>query len=592
MARKFLNLGGIKFPIEAATKSDAFLGKRGSGKTYNAAVYAEELHTAGIPILVFDPIDVWWGLKLNKDGKSKGLDIPVFGLEHCDIPLTRDMGPEIVEAIVENNASAIISTFGMPKKQQRHLITELAEALLIKNNTPRHVFIEEAHEFVPQRVMGEMGRVFNAVSNLVVMGRNRGLGVTLINQRAATINKDVLTQIDTLVALRNVAPQDRKALREWVEHYSVEEKFDKFMASLPGLKTGDAWIWSPEFLNVFKKVRIRERKTFHPDREILGKKFTMPDMKKLDVSGFVERFKSKIEAKREEKRSDKDKIADLVAENRRLKHGKPAVTQDQIDAAVAPIQSDFENQMAEINKRVQKSFKTIAETVMPKIISLSDAINDFYNLTKPMIEDLEKLKDLGIDIPEFELQTPAQRKIVRNIVERHIPKRSQGTRKDNRATGSLRGAPLKMLEVLVQRAPLKFTRSQLALASGYSLKSSTITVAISKLFQAGYIEKHGKELWPTQEGLNYFGIDIPVPQTVDERLSMWSSKLGNSFPGKLYNLLIENRGHWFSRDEAAEALDYSPDSSTITVGISRLYQNGLLEKDGSNIRAAEELFIK
>jgi len=64
------------------------------------------------------------------------------------------------------------------------------------------------------------------------MGRNRGIGVTLINQRAATINKDVLTQLDTLLAFRNVAPQDRKALKEWVEYHAAEGDFDEFMKSL------------------------------------------------------------------------------------------------------------------------------------------------------------------------------------------------------------------------------------------------------------------------------------------------------------------------------------------------------------------------
>jgi hypothetical protein len=65
----------------------------------------------------------------------------------------------------------------------------LAEELLNINNIPRHIFIEGAHEFVLQHVVGALGTTFNAVSNPVVMGRNRGIGVTLINQRAATINK-------------------------------------------------------------------------------------------------------------------------------------------------------------------------------------------------------------------------------------------------------------------------------------------------------------------------------------------------------------------------------------------------------------------
>ncbi len=170
-----------------------------------------------IPFVVFDPIDVWWGLRFAENWRDKGLSIVVFGLEHADIKLDRDMGGRIAQAVVKENVSIVISTFGLPKVAQ-----QFSEELLNINNTPRHIFVEEAHEWVPQRVQGAMGKVFSAVEALVVMGRNRGIGVTLINQRATTVNKDVLTQLDTLLAFHNVSPQERKALKEWVEAHSAE----------------------------------------------------------------------------------------------------------------------------------------------------------------------------------------------------------------------------------------------------------------------------------------------------------------------------------------------------------------------------------
>jgi len=289
-----INIGSIQIPINAATKTFAILAKRGAGKSYTGAVMAEEFYKNNIPFVVFDPIDVWWGLRLDKNGKDKGLPIVVFGLEHADIKLDREMGRKIAQEIVKENISCVISTFGMPKVAQRHLISEFAEELLNINNTPRHVFIEESHEFVPQRVFGGLGKTFNAVSNLVVMGRNRGLGVTLINQRAATINKDVLTQLDTLLAFRNVSPQDRKALKEWVEYHSADGDFEKFMDSLPSLPTGEGWIWSPEFLGIFEKIKIRKRETFHPDREKLGDKFMMPQLEQIDVQEFINKFSKAV----------------------------------------------------------------------------------------------------------------------------------------------------------------------------------------------------------------------------------------------------------------------------------------------------------
>ena len=285
-----LNIGTIKLPLSSATRTFAILAKRGAGKTYTAGVMAEEFYKNNIPFVVFDPIDVWWGLRFAENGKDKGLPVVVFGLEHADIKLDRDMGRRIAQAVVRENVSVVISTFGLPKVAQRHLIAEFAEELLNINNTPRHIFVEEAHEFVPQRVQGGMTKVFSTVESLVTMGRNRGLGVTLINQRAATVNKDVLTQLDTLIALRSIGPQDRKALKEWVETHSAEGDFDKFMESLPTLPTGEAWIWSPEFMGVFEKIKIRKRETLHPDREKLGKEFEMPKLEQVDIQSFVQKF--------------------------------------------------------------------------------------------------------------------------------------------------------------------------------------------------------------------------------------------------------------------------------------------------------------
>lgn len=358
-----LNLGTIKLPLQAATKTFAILAKRGAGKSYTAAVLAEEFYKNNIPFVVFDPIDVWWGLRFAKDGKSKGLPIVVFGLEHADIPLDRDMGKQIAQAVAKENVSVIISTFGMPKVAQRHLITEFSEEILRINNTPRHIFIEEAHEFVPQRVFGGEGKVFNAVSNLVVMGRNRGIGVTLINQRAATLNKDVLTQIDTLLAFRNIAPQDRQALRDWVEYHAAEGDFDDFMKSLPSLPTGEGWLWSPEFLETFERIKIRERETFHPDREKLDSQFVMPQLEQGDVQGFIDNFvvnpgkkDPEFETIPEAKQVEFPKrIRELEEENQTLteQHDQDIQEKDRLISELQEKVKDLEGKLGAVKKIVE-----------------------------------------------------------------------------------------------------------------------------------------------------------------------------------------------------------------------------------------------
>ncbi len=436
-----LNIGSHQIPLNGVTKSYAILAKRGAGKSYTGAVMAEEMYKNNIPFVVFDPIDVWFGLRVDKDGKNKGLPIVVFGLENADIQLTKDMGAKIAQEIVKNNISCVISTFGMPKNQQRQLITDFATELLKINKTPRHVFIEEAHEFVPQRVFGDAGKTFNAVSNLVVMGRNRGLGVTLINQRAATINKDVLTQVDTLLAFRNIAPQDRKALKEWVEFHAAEGDFDAFMKSLPSLPTGEGWIWSPEFLGIFERIKIRQRETFHPDREKLGAEFVMPQLEQTDVQLFIESF------------------------SRQTKPVNPKGEQQTRTAQ--PLDED-------------SSDGSLVRDKTTEIISLK---NDYESkiISKDMTirrlnEIIARVKSIVGDNVSFGEQS--HRVVSTGAVQMWAEKLG------NNGAG-------KIFKFIAEKSPLKFTRAQLGLAVGFSSKSGSFATYMATLKRNNLIIENG-----------------------------------------------------------------------------------------------------
>lgn len=426
-----LNLGSIQIPINAATKTFAILAKRGAGKSYTGAVMAEEFYKSNIPFVVFDPIDVWWGLRLNKNGRDKGLPVVVFGLEHADIKLDRDMGRKIAQAIVKNNVSCVISTFGMPKVAQRYLISEFAEEILNINNTPRHIFIEEAHEFVPQRVFGGLGKTFNAVSNLVVMGRNRGLGVTLINQRAATINKDVLTQLDTLLAFRNVSPQDRKALKEWVEAKDAEGDFEKFMSSLPSLPTGEGWVWSPEFLNIFQRIKIRKRETFHPDREKLGDKFQMPELDTVDIESFISDFQKEVV---KEKKPKVDIAQEKKAES----------------AEIISLRNEYESKLLQKDVEI-RTLNSVIENVR-KIVGAAG--ND----------------QIAGDVTDGMIAMPNE---------------------TNLMLQKMGGMPRKIYETLLHHLN-GLTKRQIALMCGYSVTSGSYSNALSKLRTMGLISRDGE----------------------------------------------------------------------------------------------------
>ena len=262
------NGGPFSLPPEIATKTIAVVGQKRSGKSHTVGVMEEECVKAHIPFIVLDPIGVHHGLRSTTAGKpwKPAAAIVLFGGRQGDIELRRDMGKGIAEWVVEENASCIIDLSMMSSKAAKaELVRDLCERLLQINTTPRHVFIEEAQLLIPQTVRPDWYAASDAVGQLVLTGGNFGLGVTLITQRPATVNKDALTQIEILVGLRMVGAQDRKAMLDMFGSQlgaDQQGELDEFKRTIAGLPSGTAWVWWP-LQGEFRQVRVRARETYH-----------------------------------------------------------------------------------------------------------------------------------------------------------------------------------------------------------------------------------------------------------------------------------------------------------------------------------------
>jgi hypothetical protein len=289
----------LSLPKQAATWVISYVAKRGAGKTYDASVQAEEMLKRGVPIVVVDGMGIWWGLRVKADGEGAGFPIVVFGGEHADLPLVPERAAEIAKAIVETNISCVLDVSPFSKYVARKIVMLFLNELYRLNRVERHVYVEEADLWAPQRPIGqEEALCLSAVDNFVRRGGNHNLGCTLITQRSAVLNKDILTQSDCLVILRTLAPQDKKAIQAWVEEQTDEDrtKLNQWYDSLKTLENGEAWVWHPEKPAIFKKVKFRLRETFHATREFIRS----PQAAKIilmDVEEFVSKFRSVFDLK-------------------------------------------------------------------------------------------------------------------------------------------------------------------------------------------------------------------------------------------------------------------------------------------------------
>lgn len=264
MAAQILLAADFGLPARAVTESLAVLGRKGGGKTNTGGVLFEQMHTIGAQCVALDPVGNWWGLRLSASGKRKGLDIPVFGGAHGDKPLTPTSGRLLAQLVVERKVSCVIDLMTFKPEQRRLFAADFAEELFELKKTrrsPLHLFVEEARKFIPQVSKSKLDlRMADAFDDIVRLGRNYGLGVSLLDQRPQSVNKEVLSQTEILIVHQLTETHGRKAIEDWVRSKST--KGGEQLAELDQLKVGEAFVWSPGLLRTFARVQVQKKQTY------------------------------------------------------------------------------------------------------------------------------------------------------------------------------------------------------------------------------------------------------------------------------------------------------------------------------------------
>jgi hypothetical protein len=473
----------LSLPLDFTTKTAAILAQRRKGKTYTASVLAEEMVAAKQPFVALDPTGAWWGLRASSDGQSAGLPVIVLGGQHGDVPLERTGGKLVADLVVDEPGYYVIDfSLFESGEAERQFAVDFAERLYRAKGQPGkdfplHLFVDEADRFVPQNMRKgsteTSPRLLGAFEAIVRRGGLRGLGTTLISQRAAIVNKNVLEMIDVLIALRTVGPNDRDAVLGYVSAHGSAEEVKLFKSSLASLEIGEAWVWEPGAEPaLFERVKIRERRTFNSSATPKpGEKRAEPKrLADVDLAALQKRMAATIEkAKADDPKALRARIAELERQAKTAPAGKPAKPTPA--APPGPRREDLATIRA-LRKGLEQAMKIIVQ------------IN---------AEDFAKLE--GIDAAEVQKAIDVATGRVTELLERKMAERSRGVERLKREAASALAGLKALLDADVA---VDVTVSRVApTPASFAAKEARPTVSRPN----GTSQNGGEKLAPCERGI-------------------------------------------------------------------------------------------
>lgn len=562
----------LKLPVDLVTDTVGILAIKGSGKTYTFLVFAEEMIKQKLPVVILDTMGVCWGIRASADGTGPGLTVTILGGTHGDVPIESSAGKVIADWIVSDRQPTVIDISEFSKGEASRFILDFTTRIFQINREPIHLMIDEADEWIPQKPFREEARTLRAFEVLVKRGRARGIGVTLVTQRPATLNKNVLSQVGCLIVGRMIAPQDRKAVQAWIDAHGTEKQKEDFWDSLATLSTKEKWVWVPT-RDIFKKVLIRPRETFDSSKtpEIGAITKDPKTMAQVDLEALKKKIANTIErAKQEDPRELRKKITEL---ERQLRNVPAPVQTVETKTKEIPILKDDQisrlYRTIEKLKRISDKLATPIDEMAKQGIAITDAIQK-YSLRQ-----------------ESSVKHSVQFDKKANLAIR--PKVNPLPAKE--ADVSLRLGERRMLDVLCRWYPARLTKAQLATLSRLRVTSGTFSAYYGTLKRANLIDESSNGVQVSELGYTATGGKGKPPQTTDEVIQMWRTAL-RAGERRLLDILIEIYPQNISKTDLAERAQLTANAGTFSAYLGTLGRNGLAEVRGGQVRAGEVLFLQ
>lgn len=577
----------VTLPLEIITATVAVLANRGGGKSAVAHRLVELMYEAGLPVVVIDVKGDWWGIRSSADGKGAGLPFVIFGGDHGDVPLEPTAGELLADLIVDDRVPAVLDLSHMSKTNARSFATAFAERLYRRNRDPLHVVIEEADVLVPQRASADTARLLGAMEDLAKRGRHRGIGLTVVSQRAQEVAKSVLDLMETVVLLRMTGPRSIKAVQDWINVNANQDESTvrTVIASLPTLATGEGWVWSPGFLRLLERVAFPMFSTFDSHATPTPGQARVIPKARADID--LDQLGAEIAATRERAR-DNDPRA-LRDEIRALRE-KASAGSSRVEeisrqlVAKDALLAQRDREVCELQDRIAvlESRKLIDGEAVER--SLRSAIEDITAVLGTVAPGTVAVRSMPADGgPE-----PPARSAPERCGAPFVPTGSGGG--DTAPAGDptrFRAGAQRMINALARMAPLRLTKAQWATVARMKHTGGTWSTYLGELRRAGLIEEDTSGFSLTEAGWDYVG-RRPDPMTAEELQQHYLGIL-RAGAARMLTAVMSAYPDGLTKERIAELSEVTVTGGTFSTYLGELRRNGLVEPRGDLYLATDVL---
>jgi len=106
-----------------------------------------------------------------------------------------------------------------------------------RRETPMLLVCEEAHRYAPRSETAAFGPTRRALSRIAKEGRKYGVGLALVTQRPSELSESILSQCNTIIALRMSNEQDQHFVQR-----ALPDSVRSLVDALPALRTREALV--------------------------------------------------------------------------------------------------------------------------------------------------------------------------------------------------------------------------------------------------------------------------------------------------------------------------------------------------------------